>query len=75
MYLSARNWVLPSGVNVSWTIKLGQPIELIDCYLVDNVLITKTRWVWMSRPASVNIREEVLADLERVDIENNWKTL
>jgi hypothetical protein len=29
----------------------------------------------MSRPASVNIREEVLADLERVDIENNWKTL
>lgn len=76
--IAASIWILPSGQRVGWYFNLTTN-ELEDCWITDTVDggfkndDEQTRRLSITRPAPLPIREEVIADLKRLDIQNNWQ--
>ncbi len=77
-FIAASIWILPSGQRVGWCFNLTTN-ELEDCWIPYTVNggfkddDEQTRRLFVTRPAPLVIREAVIADLKRVDIQDNWR--
>ncbi len=76
--ISAYAWRLPSGQRVNWCFDLTHN-ELKDCWILETVDGSfmnneeQTRKITVSLPLPPKLREELIADLQRVDIQHNWQ--